>query len=114
VLLAQKAAALKSAGLSRVTVSLDALDEAVFRRMNGADFAVADVLKGIDAAADAGLRVKINMVVQRGVNEQEILPMANAFRERGHTLRFIEFMDVGSSNSWQWDQVVPSRDKRSL
>lgn len=110
VLLAQKAAALKSAGLSRVTVSLDALDEAVFRRMNGADFAVADVLKGIDAAADAGLRVKINMVVQRGVNEQEILPMANAFRGRGHTLRFIEFMDVGSSNSWQWDQVVPSRE----
>jgi GTP 3',8-cyclase len=110
VLLTQKAKALKAAGLSRVTVSLDALEDQIFRRMNGADFSVADVLTGIDAAAAAGLRVKINMVVQRGVNDQEVLPMANLFRQRGHTLRFIEFMDVGSSNAWRWDQVVPSRE----
>ena len=109
-LLAQKAKALKSAGLGRITVSLDALSDETFRAMNDVDFPVADVLKGIDAAADAGLRVKVNMVVQRGVNDHEILPMANAFRARGHTLRFIEFMDVGSSNAWQWDHVVPSRE----
>ena len=109
-LLAQKAVALKAAGLNRITVSLDALSDATFRKMNDMDFSVVDVLAGIDAAAAAGLRVKINMVVQRGVNDQEILPMANAFRERGHTLRFIEFMDVGSSNAWQWDHVVPSQE----
>jgi GTP 3',8-cyclase len=110
VLLAKKAASLRAAGLSRITVSLDALDDATFRRMNDVDFPVADVLRGIDAAAEAGLRVKVNMVVQRGANEQEIVPMAQAFRERGHTLRFIEFMDVGSSNSWQLDRVMPSRE----
>ena len=109
-LLAQKAKRLKEAGLHRITVSLDALDDSVFRRMNDVDFPVADVLSGIDAAADAGLRVKVNMVVQRGVNDNEILPMAELFRERGHTLRFIEFMDVGSSNAWQWDHVVPARE----
>ncbi|MBU3724254.1 MAG: GTP 3',8-cyclase MoaA [Burkholderiaceae bacterium] len=109
-LLAQKAKALKAAGLHRITVSLDALSDDTFRAMNDVDFPVAEVLKGIDAAAEAGLRVKVNMVVQRGVNDHEILPMANAFRARGHTLRFIEFMDVGSSNAWQWDHVVPSRE----
>ena len=109
-LLKQKAAALKNAGLKRITVSLDALSDETFKAMNDMDYPVSDVLAGIDAAADAGLRVKVNMVVQRGVNDHEILPMANAFRERGHTLRFIEFMDVGSSNAWQWDHVVPSRE----
>jgi GTP 3',8-cyclase len=109
-LLQHKAAALKAAGLKRITVSLDALSDATFKAMNDMDFPVSDVLAGIDAAATAGLRVKVNMVVQRGVNDHEILPMANAFRERGHTLRFIEFMDVGSSNAWQWDHVVPSRE----
>jgi len=109
-LLAQKAQALKSAGLRRITVSLDALSDQTFRAMNDVDFPVTDVLSGIDAAANAGLSVKVNMVVQRGVNDHEILPMADAFRQRGHTLRFIEFMDVGSSNSWQWDHVVPSRE----
>jgi cyclic pyranopterin phosphate synthase len=109
-LLSQKAHLLKAAGLHRITVSLDALDDTVFRRMNDVDFPVSDVLAGIDAAAAAGLRVKVNMVVQRGVNDGEILPMAELFRERGHTLRFIEFMDVGSSNAWQWDHVVPARE----
>ena len=109
-LLAQKAQALKSAGLRRITVSLDALSDKTFRAMNDVDFPVTDVLSGIDAAANAGLSVKVNMVVQRGVNDHEILPMADAFRQRGHTLRFIEFMDVGSSNSWQCDHVVPSRE----
>lgn len=110
VLLKEKATLLKNAGLSRVTVSLDALSDDVFRQMNDADYPVKDVLDGIDAAAAAGLSVKINMVVQRGVNDQEVLPMARAFRERGLTLRFIEYMDVGSSNAWQLDQVVPARD----
>ena len=109
-LLAQKAQSLKNAGLTRITVSLDAMSDAVFRKMNDVDYPVSDVMAGIDAAKAAGLRVKINSVIQRGVNEQEILPLANAFRARGHTLRFIEFMDVGSSNAWQWDQVVPSRE----
>jgi cyclic pyranopterin phosphate synthase len=109
-LLKRKAAALKAAGLTRITVSLDALSDTTFRAMNDVDFPVADVLEGIDAAAHEGLRVKVNMVVQRGANEHEIVPMAQAFRERGHTLRFIEFMDVGSSNSWQLDRVVPSRE----
>lgn len=109
-LLAQRAKALREAGLTRVTVSLDAIDDAIFRAMNDVDYPVSDVLKGIDAAAEEGLRVKVNMVVQRGVNESQILPMAKTFRDRGHTLRFIEFMDVGSSNAWQWDQVVPARE----
>ena len=113
-LLARKAQALKDAGLKRVTVSLDALDDSVFRRMNDVDFPVADVLQGIDAALDAGLEpLKVNMVVKRGVNDQEIEPMARFFRERyGHrvTLRFIEFMDVGSTNGWRMDEVLPSAE----
>ncbi len=110
-LLARKAGALAAAGLRRVTVSLDALDDGVFRAMNSADFPVADVLAGIDAAATAGLRsIKINMVVKRGVNDQEIVPMARHFRGTGHIVRFIEFMDVGASNGWRLDDVVPSAE----
>jgi cyclic pyranopterin phosphate synthase len=108
-LLARKARGLAAAGLRRLTVSLDALDDDVFRRMNDVDFPVADVLDGIEAAAAAGLGpVKINMVVQRGVNDDQIVPMARHFRARGHVLRFIEFMDVGSTNGWRLDDVVPS------
>lgn len=108
-LLARKAHALKAAGLSRVTVSLDALDDAVFRRMNDMDFPVADVLAGIDAAVQAGLgKIKVNMVVQRGINDHEIVSMAHHFRGSGIVLRFIEYMDVGASNGWRMDQVVPS------
>ena len=111
VLLPKKAAALKAAGLKRVTVSLDSLDDAVFRAMNDMDVPVADVLKGIAAAEAAGLGpIKINMVVKRGLNDQEILPMAQRFRGSGHILRFIEFMDVGSSNGWRMDDVVPSAE----
>ncbi|HEX3631086.1 MAG TPA: GTP 3',8-cyclase MoaA [Casimicrobiaceae bacterium] len=110
-LLARKARDLKAAGLNRVTVSLDALDDAVFRAMNDVDFPVARVLDGIDAAAAAGLApVKINMVVKRGTNEQEILPMARHFRGSGHILRFIEYMDVGHTNGWRMDDVVPSAE----
>ncbi|MEW6164394.1 MAG: GTP 3',8-cyclase MoaA [Pseudomonadota bacterium] len=110
-LLAQKAASLRAAGLRRVTVSLDALDDAVFRRMNDADYPVARVLEGIEAAAATGLGpVKINMVVKRGANEREILPLARHFRGTGHILRFIEYMDVGSSNGWKLDEVVPSAE----
>jgi cyclic pyranopterin phosphate synthase len=110
-LLARKARELARAGLRRVTVSLDGLDDAVFRRMNDVDFPVRDVLAGIDAAAEAGLGpIKINMVVKRGVNEQEIVPMARRFRASGHIVRFIEFMDVGSSNGWRMDDVVPSAE----
>jgi GTP 3',8-cyclase len=109
--LAKKAAALKTAGLKRVTVSLDALDDGIFMRMNDVDFPVAKVLEGIDAAAAAGLKpIKINMVVKRGVNEHEILPMARFFRERGHILRFIEYMDVGHTNGWRMDDVVSARE----
>jgi cyclic pyranopterin phosphate synthase len=110
-LLARKARELKAAGLERVTVSLDALDDRVFRAMNDADFPVAKVLEGIDAAADAGLApIKINMVVKRGMNEHEILPMARRFRGSGHVLRFIEYMDVGHTNGWRMDDVVPSAE----
>ncbi|HET7525053.1 MAG TPA: GTP 3',8-cyclase MoaA [Burkholderiaceae bacterium] len=108
-LLARKAQALKAAGLSRVTVSLDALDDAIFRRMSDADFALADVLAGIDAAQAAGIRpLKVNMVVQRGVNDGQVLAMARHFRGSGIVLRFIEYMDVGASNGWRMDQVVPT------
>jgi cyclic pyranopterin phosphate synthase len=108
-LLARKARELAAAGLHRVTVSLDGLDDTVFRRMNDVDFPVSDVLAGIDAAAAAGLGpVKINMVVKRGVNDHEVVPMARHFRGSGHVVRFIEFMDVGSSNGWRMDDVVPS------
>lgn len=107
-LLARHARALKDAGLDRVTVSLDSLDDERFGKINGRGYRVADVLRGIEAAAEAGLGIKLNMVVQRGVNDQDILPMARYFREQKHTLRFIEFMDVGNSNGWKLDQVVPS------
>ena len=110
-LLARKARALKDAGLRRVTVSLDALDDPTFMAMNDADFPVAKVLEGITAAEAAGLApVKINMVVKRGVNEHSILPMARYFRQGGHVLRFIEFMDVGATNGWRMDDVIPSRE----
>jgi len=110
-LLAQKARELKAAGLDRVTVSLDALDDQVFRAMNDMDFPVAKVLAGIDAAAEAGLApIKINMVVKRGMNEREILPMARRFKDTGHILRFIEYMDVGHTNGWRMDDVVPSSE----
>ena len=108
-LLARKAQALKAAGLNRVTVSLDGLDDAVFRRMNDVDFPVADVLAGIQAAQDAGLSgIKVNMVVKRGTNDDQILPMARYFRGTGVTLRFIEYMDVGATNGWRMDEVLPS------
>jgi cyclic pyranopterin phosphate synthase len=110
-LLARKARALKAAGLHRVTVSLDSLDDRVFRAMNDADFPLADVLAGIDAAADAGLApVKINMVVKRGVNDHQVVDMARHFRGTGHIVRFIEFMDVGSTNGWRMDDVVASAE----
>jgi cyclic pyranopterin phosphate synthase len=114
-LLAARAAALAAAGLTRVTVSLDALDDATFTAMNGVGTRVARVLAGIEAAADAGLGpVKVNMVVRRGVNEQAVLEMAEYFREHGHILRFIEFMDVGNTNHWRMDEVVPSSEIRDL
>ena len=110
-LLSRKAQAFKAAGLQRVTVSLDSLDEAVFRAMNDVDFPVADVLKGIAAAQDAGFApIKINMVVKKGVNDQDIVAMARRFKGSGHIVRFIEFMDVGSSNGWRMNDVVPSAD----
>jgi cyclic pyranopterin phosphate synthase len=108
-LLAAKARALRDAGLQRVTVSLDSLDDDVFGRMNDAGFPVASVLAGIDAAAAAGLApIKINMVVRRGVNEDSVVPMARHFRDQGHILRFIEYMDVGHSNGWRLDEVMPA------
>jgi len=108
-LLARKAQSLKDAGLQRVTVSLDGLDDAVFRRMNDADFPVADVLAGIEAAQQAGLGpIKVNMVVKRGTNDHEIIPMARHFRGTGVVLRFIEYMDVGATNGWRMDEVLPS------
>jgi GTP 3',8-cyclase len=110
-LLARKAKALKAAGLQRVTVSLDGLDDAVFRRMNDVDFPVAEVLKGIAAAHEAGLGpIKINMVVKRGTNEHEILPMARHFKGTDIVLRFIEYMDVGATNGWRMDEVLPSAE----
>ena len=116
-LLARKAAVLREAGLRRVTVSLDALDDAVFRRMNDVDFPVADVLAGIDAALAAGLApVKVNMVVKRGTNDHEIVPLARHVRERfgpGVVLRFIEYMDVGATNGWRLDEVLPSAEVRA-
>jgi len=110
-LLERKAEALAKAGLKRITVSLDALDDPTFKRMNDVDFPVAKVLAGIDAAAAAGLTpVKINMVVKRGMNEHGILPMARRFRGSGHILRFIEYMDVGHTNGWRMDDVVTARE----
>ncbi|HWI78207.1 MAG TPA: GTP 3',8-cyclase MoaA [Ramlibacter sp.] len=110
-LLARKARSLKAAGLQRVTVSLDGLDDAVFRQMNDVDFPVAEVLEGIEAAKDAGLGpIKINMVVKRGTNEHEILRMARHFKGSGMVLRFIEYMDVGATNGWRMDEVLPSAE----
>ncbi len=110
-LLARKARALKAAGLDRVTVSLDSLDDAVFKRMNDVDFPVAKVLDGIAEAAAAGLApIKINAVVKRGVNDRDIVAMARHFRGSGHILRFIEYMDVGHSNGWRMDDVVPAKE----
>ncbi len=117
-LLARKAVALREAGLRRVTVSLDALDDAIFRRMNDVDFPVATVLAGIDAALAASLSpVKVNMVVKRGTNEQEIVPLARYVRDRYGprvVLRFIEYMDVGATNGWRMNEVLPSSAVRDL
>src|SRR5215471_8193885 len=114
-LLAGKAIALAAAGLRRVTVSLDSLDDSVFMALNDAGFPVARVLDAIAAAAGAGLApVKVNMVVRRGVNEQSILPMAAHFRHSGHVLRFIEYMDVGTTNGWRLDDVVPAAEVIAL
>jgi GTP 3',8-cyclase len=118
-LLRKKALALKNAGLNRVTVSLDGLDDAVFRRMNDVDFPVADVLDGLHAAQEVGLGLnaqghptglKVNMVVKRGTNDDQILPMARHFRGSGITLRFIEYMDVGATNGWRMNEVMPSAE----
>jgi cyclic pyranopterin phosphate synthase len=106
-----QARALAAAGLDRLTVSLDSLDDATFRAMNDADFPVAKVLAAIDAAAEAGLApIKVNMVVKRGVNDQQVVDMARHFRGSGHIVRYIEFMDVGSTNGWRMDDVVPSAE----
>lgn len=110
-LLARQAQALKDAGLKRVTVSLDSLDNAIFKSMNDVDFPVEKVIEGMDAASTAGLNpIKVNMVVKRGVNEQSILPMAHFFRKKGYILRFIEYMDVGHSNGWRMEQVVSAKE----
>jgi cyclic pyranopterin phosphate synthase len=110
-LLAKQAKALAQAGLDRVTVSLDSLDEATFRAMNDADFPVARVIEGIEAAATAGLGpVKINMVVKRGINDRDVEAMAERWRSSGHVMRFIEYMDVGSTNGWRMDDVIPSAE----
>jgi cyclic pyranopterin phosphate synthase len=108
--LEKQASALRAAGLDRINVSVDSLDEATAGRMNGLGFSVGRVLAGIDAAAAAGLPVKVNCVVQRGVNDSGIIPLCEYFRERGQTLRFIEFMDVGTTNHWSHSQVVPARE----
>jgi GTP 3',8-cyclase len=122
-LLAKKALALKTAGLKRITVSLDALDDRVFKTMNDVDFPVADVLEGIEAAQSVGLGLdqeglfsglKINMVVKKGTNDHEILPMARRFLAQGLSLRFIEYMDVGSTNGWRMQEVMPSQDVLAL
>ena len=114
-LLSRKAKILKDAGLNRVTVSLDGLNDAVFKQMNDVDFPVGNVLDGIQAAQAAGLGpVKVNMVVKRGTNEQEILPMAHYFKGTGIALRFIEYMDVGTTNGWRMNEVMPSADILSL
>jgi cyclic pyranopterin phosphate synthase len=114
-LLARHAQALADAGLDRISVSLDSLDAATFARMNDVGFPVSAVLEGIEAAAAAGLApIKVNMVVRRGVNEQDIVPMARYFRERGHVLRLIEYMDVGHTNGWRMDDVVPATEVLAL
>ena len=110
-MLARKAQQLKDAGLQRVTVSLDSLDDAIFKAMNDVNFPVAKVIEGMDVASRIGLNpIKVNMVVKRGLNESSVLPMARFFRDRGYILRFIEFMDVGNSNGWRLDDVIPSAE----
>jgi cyclic pyranopterin phosphate synthase len=109
-LLPQKAEALARAGLDRITVSLDSVDDATFRALNDVDFPVERVLEGIDAAARAGLRVKVNAVVKRGANDDGIVALAERFRGTGHILRFIEYMDVGHTNGWKLDDVVPAAE----
>jgi cyclic pyranopterin phosphate synthase len=109
-LLPQKAEALAQAGLDRVTVSLDSVDDATFKALNDVDFPVDRVLEGIDAAAAAGLRVKVNAVVKRGANDDGLVALAERFRGTPHVLRFIEYMDVGSSNGWRLDDVVPAAE----
>lgn len=110
-LLPRFAQELKDAGLNRITVSLDSLDNNIFKAMNDVDFPVEKVLEGMDAAASVGLApIKVNMVVKRGLNEDSILPMARFFREKGYILRFIEFMDVGSTNGWRMDDVVSAKE----
>ena len=109
-LLPQKAEALARAGLDRVTVSLDSVDDATFKALNDVDFPVDRVLEGIDAAESAGLRVKVNAVVKRGANDDGIVALAERFRGTPHVLRFIEYMDVGSSNGWRLDDVVPAAE----
>ena len=109
-LLEKTAGALKEAGLNRLNVSVDSLDEAVAGRLNGLGFGVKRVLRGIDAAAALGLPIKINCVVQRGINDSEIAALCEYFRQRGHTMRFIEFMDVGNTNHWSPERVVPARE----
>ena len=114
-LLKKKAQSLKDAGLKRLTISLDAMDDAIFRQMNDMDFPVADVLEGIAMASQVGFEdIKVNMVVKRGTNEDQILPMAAHFRGTGVSLRFIEYMDVGASNGWRMDEVLPTADVLSL
>jgi cyclic pyranopterin phosphate synthase len=108
--LEQKAQLLEKAGLGRITVSLDSLDDEVFRAMNDVDFPVARVLDGIEAATAVGLPVKVNVVVKRGMNEDSVLPMARHFRGSGHIVRFIEYMDVGHTNGWRMDDVVPAAE----
>jgi cyclic pyranopterin phosphate synthase len=110
VLLPQKAQALADAGLTRVTVSLDSVDDAQFRALNDVDFPVERVLEGIDAAAAAGMPVKVNAVVKRGANDDGIVALAERFRGTGHVLRFIEYMDVGHTNGWRLDDVVPAEE----
>ncbi|MDZ5471339.1 GTP 3',8-cyclase MoaA [Bacillus sp. 31A1R] len=108
-LLPKYAEELKEAGLKRVSISLDSLSDEIFGKINGRGVTVQTVLDGIDAAARAGIKVKINMVVKRGMNENEIIPMAKFFREKGHILRFIEYMDVGNTNQWKLDEVYPKK-----
>jgi GTP 3',8-cyclase len=108
--LPQKAQPLADAGLRRVTVSLDSLDDAIFRAMNDVDFPVDRVLEGIDAAVAAGLPVKVNVVVKRGLNDDQVLELARFFRGSGHVLRYIEYMDVGHTNGWRLDDVVPAAE----
>ncbi|TFE01855.1 GTP 3',8-cyclase MoaA [Jeotgalibacillus sp. R-1-5s-1] len=110
MLLPKQAKKLKQAGLQRVNISMDAIEEDVFKKMNGRNVSTKPVIKGIDAALEAGLEVKINMVVQKGVNDDQILPMARFFKKKGITLRFIEFMDVGNTNGWKMSSVVTKKE----